>query len=94
MHHTRQKPLEQLALPEHDQRLVANPAGKIVGSLDGLRGANETHEEQGAPREERPRDGERRRERERPDQCRYVARTFLSSAVIAGTTSCRLPITA
>ena len=95
MHRAGQQPLEQLALSEHDHRFVADATRNVVVALDRLRRANETDEQQRAPREERPRDGERRRERERAGKRRcYASRAFLSSAEIAGTISCRSPITA
>ena len=41
VHHTGQEPLEELALPEHDHRLVADAAGQVVVALDGLPRAHE-----------------------------------------------------
>ncbi len=67
--------------------------GHVVVACDRLRRADETDEQQRAPREERPRDGERRRECERAGKRGY-SRAFLSSAEIAGTISCRSPTTA
>ena len=91
-----QQPLEQLPLAEHDHRFVADPTWNVVVPLDRLRSAHEADEQQRAPREEGPRDGERSRERERAckRRCPYASRAFLSSAEIAGTISCRSPITA
>ena len=96
MHRAGQQPLEQLALSEHDHRFVADPTWNVVVPLDRLRSTHEADEQQRAPREEGPRDGERRRERERAckRRCPYASRAFLSSAEIAGTISCRSPITA
>jgi hypothetical protein len=94
MHRAGQEALEQLALSEHDHRLVADALRNVVEAFDRLRRADEADEQERAPREERPGDGERRRERERPCGSSYVGRAFLSSAEIAGTTSCRFPITA
>jgi len=94
VHGAGQEPLEELALAEDDQRLVAHTERQVVEPLDRLRRAHEPYEERRAPREERARDRERRRERNRAGEYRYAPRAFLSSAVIAGTTSCRFPITA
>ena len=94
VHDARHQPLEQLPLAEHDHRLVPHPAGDIVAAVERLGGAHEPREEERAAREEPSRDGERGGERQRARGGRYVPRTFLSSAVIAGTISCRSPITA
>ena len=93
MHRAGQQPLEQLALPEHDHRFVANALRQVVGALDGLRRAHEPDEQRRAPREQRSRDNEQRCERDGAGKRRY-SRAFLSSAEIAGTISCRLPTTA
>jgi hypothetical protein len=94
VHGTGQQPLEQLLLPEDDHRLVADASRDVVSSIERLRRANEPREEERAPTEERTRDGEERRESDRAGECRYDPRTFRSSAEIAGTISCRFPITA
>jgi hypothetical protein len=90
----REQSLEELALAKDDQRLIAHTQGQVVEPLDRLRRTHEPHEEQRAPGKERSGDSERRRERNGAGECRYAPRAFLSSAVIAGTTSCRFPITA
>jgi hypothetical protein len=94
VHHTGQKALEQLALAEHDRRLVLDAAGNVVGAVERPRRANQLQEEQGAAREQPA--GDREQQREGDGACRggYEPLTFLSSAVIAGTISCRSPITA
>ena len=56
--------------------------------------AHEPPEQVCTPREERQRDGRDRREGERGQHVGYWPRAFLSSAEIAGTTSCRSPMTA
>ena len=94
MHHARHEPLEQLALAEHDRRLVLDAAGQVVGAVERPRGAHEPHEEERAPREQPAGDGEQRREGDGAGRGGYAPSTFLSSAVIAGTISCRSPITA
>jgi hypothetical protein len=93
MHRARYQPLEQLPLSKNDHRFVADTAGDVVVALDRLPRADETDEQERTPREERASDGERRRERNRAGE-RCYSRAFLSSAEIAGTISCRLPITA
>jgi hypothetical protein len=93
MHRARYQPLEQLPLSEHDHGFVANATWNVVVAFDRLPRANETDEQERASREERARDGERRRERNRAGE-RCYSRAFLSSAEIAGTISCRFPITA
>ena len=93
MHRAGHQPLEQLSLSEDDHGFVANATRNVVVAFDRSSRADETDEQERAPREERARDGERRRERERPSEGCY-SRAFLSSAEIAGTISCRLPITA
>ena len=89
MHQTGDEPLQQLPLPEHDLELGAGLARWILPAVvrDGARdeaveeGASTGRAEAG-PRHERD-EGER-----------AYARTRLSSALIAGTTSCRSPSTA
>jgi hypothetical protein len=93
MHRAWEHPLEQLALSEHDHRFVADTAGDVVVAFDRSPRADETDEQERTPREERAGDGERRRERNRAGE-RCYSRAFLSSAEIAGTISCKLPITA
>jgi hypothetical protein len=63
-------------------------------ALDRLAGTHEADEQQRAPREQRSCDGERGNQRDCAGKGRYCARTFLSSAEIAGTISCKLPTTA
>jgi hypothetical protein len=94
VHHARHEPLEQLALAEHDRRLVLDAPEDVVGSLERPRRPNEPREEQRAAREETTGDGEQRREGDGAGRDRYGFFAFRSSAVIAGTISCRSPITA
>jgi hypothetical protein len=89
VHRAGKQPLEELALPEDDHRLVANADGNVVEPLDRLARVDQPPQEERAPREQRPRDDEQRGERDRA-----YSRAFFSSAVIAGTISCRFPITA
>jgi hypothetical protein len=91
---SRHEPPEQLALAEHDHRLVAEASGDVVAAVDRLAGPNEPRQVDGAPEEEAARDEEQGGERDRAGGDGYVPRAFLSSAEIAGTISCRSPITA
>ena len=91
----RDEPLEQLALPEHDRRLVPHAAREVVGALERPRGADEPDEEAArAARTAAPATASSAARATAPATRRYEPRTFLSSAVIAGTISCRSPITA
>jgi hypothetical protein len=85
----RHEPLQQLALAEHDLDLVLD-AGKDVRrpvirlcSPDLLDEELRTEDRAGADDEQ-----------ERAEDDGAYERTFLSSALIAGTISCRSPITA
>ena len=89
-----QQSLEELALTEDDRRLVAQPRHDVVATVKRLRRANESREKERAPREQHSRNRERHGKTEGAGGGRYVPRTFLSSAVIAGTISCKSPITA
>ena len=59
--------LEQLALPEHDDRLLAQAVGHLVGAVDPRRLAHpdEPHEQPRAPREDAAEQRERRDEAQR-----------------------------
>ena len=97
VHEAGAEPLQELALPEHDRRLVPDPHREVRHAADRLARADEPREEEGAPGEERARDRDRDDERDRGGDARRRAQpafAFLSSAEIAGTTSCRSPITA
>ena len=89
------EPLQQLPLAEHDHGLVAHAPRHVARALDRLARADEPPEEERAAGEEPAGDGEQRREAERARRPGvYAPRAFLSSAEIAGTISCRSPITA
>ena len=94
MHDARHKPLQELALAEDDDGFVLDPLRQLVEALEWRAHADEAPEEERAPCEERQRDGRDRREGERGQGGGYWPRAFLSSAEIAGTTSCRSPMTA
>ena len=86
----RDEALEQLALTEDELDLVARAPRRLRGPVVRRRAHHLPREEQGSPREDpatgEDEDGEGNRARQ--------ARTFFSSALIAGTISCRSPITA
>ncbi len=88
------QPLEQLPLAEHDHGLVAHARGDVVEALHRLAEPDERDQQPGAAGEESAGHGERSGEAERSQRDVYEDCTFLSSAVIAGTTSARSPITA
>ena len=91
------EPLEELPLSENDDRLVAHAGRNVRQPVGGLPRADEPVEEEGTAREQPARDPHRRDERERGGDARRRAQeppAFRSSAEIAGTTSCRSPITA
>jgi hypothetical protein len=94
VHQPRPEPLQELALAEDDLGLVADAARKVVEALGGLAELEEVEEQLGPAREQRAADRESGGESERSDRDVYGERTFLSSAVIAGTISVRSPITA
>jgi hypothetical protein len=94
VHGAGQQPLEELPLPQDDHRFIADARRDLARAVDRLRGTNEAGEEERAPAEERTSDAEQRRESDRAGKRGYDPRTFRSSAEIAGTISCRSPITA
>ncbi len=94
MHQPRHDALQQRALAEDVDRFVADARGRVAAAIGRSRGADEPGEEQRAPAEQRARDDEQRRETDRAGGDAYVPRAFLSSALMAGTISCRSPITA
>ena len=63
------EPLEQLALAQHDDRLLAQARGDVAGALDARRLAHphEPHEQQRAAREQAAGEAERGGEGERAE---------------------------
>ena len=89
--------LQQLALPEHDDRLLAHARSDRVGAVDPRRLAHphEPHEQAGPAREDAAEERQRRDEAQRARGRRHQpARTRRSSALIAGTISATSPSTA
>jgi hypothetical protein len=85
--------LQQLALAEHELGLVADASWHVAGAVDRPASPHEPDEEERTPREQAAADRRERTEPERAGENGYP-RAFLSSALIAGTISCRFPITA
>ena len=94
VHQARAEPLEELALAEHDHRLVAGAARQVVEARRRLAHPHQVHEQLGPAGEQHAGHRQRRGERERSHQRVYCDRALRSSAVIAGTISVRSPITA
>ena len=94
VHQPRHDALQQRALAEHVDRFVADARRRVAAAVRRPRSADEPREEQRAPSEQRARHDEQRRESDRAGGDAYVPRAFLSSALMAGTISCRSPITA
>ena len=97
VHEARAEPLEELALSEDDRRLVADPNRELRHAACRLPEPEQPTEEEDAPNEQPARDRDRDDERDRGGDARRGAQAalrLLSSAEIAGTTSCRSPITA
>jgi hypothetical protein len=94
VHQARDEPLQELLLAEHDHGLVADALWEGVVALDRPARQDEPRQEERAAREEAAGDGEQGREPERAGQDVYAPFAFRSSAAIAGTISCRSPITA
>ena len=93
----RDEPLEELRCPSTIVGLVADARGRSRRAVDGLARPHEPGEEaaRGArTASPRPRSRRRARPRTRRSPTCSASRTFRSSAVIAGTISCRSPITA
>ena len=94
VHEPGAEPLEELPLAEDDRRLVLDALGDVVEAPERSAHADEADEQQSSPYEQRDRHGRDRRQGERGEPGRYPPLAFLSSAEIAGTTSCRSPMTA
>jgi hypothetical protein len=95
VHEPGDQALQQLALGDDHDRLLAQAVGHAVGALDARRAAHphELDEQPHAAGEEGPGDDEGGGERERARD-HAAPRTRRSSAVIAGTISATSPITA
>ena len=93
MHQPGHEPLQQLALTQRDDRLVAEAGGHLARAVARRRHPHQPEEQQGAAGEEPARDGQHDQERGEGDRV-YPPLAFSISAVMAGSTSCRSPITA
>jgi hypothetical protein len=94
VHQSRNQALQQLALAEHDRGLVAEARRDPVESVGGLTEPNEPREQEGAAGEQRACDGDRGCESDGAAEALYPPLAFLISPEIAGTISCKSPITA
>jgi hypothetical protein len=94
VHEAGYEPLQQLALAEDNRRLVQRSFRQVAGAVDRFAREREANQEEGAPRKQPARDREQRRESKRARERVYAPRAFRSSAEIAGTISCKSPITA
>jgi hypothetical protein len=84
----RDESLEQLALAEHDHRLVLDAPGHVIEALDRLAEPDERDEQARPAGEQGAADGEQRGERERSGRDVYDARAFPRPAVAAGAFPC------
>jgi hypothetical protein len=89
VHQAGDEPPQQLPLAEHDLELGPGLAARLLPAVVGDGPRDEAGEEDDPP--PRAQAGE---QCERGERERAYERIFLSSALIAGTTSCRSPITA
>ena len=90
VHQPRHEPRQQLPLTEDDLDLVPHPPRDVRRTVVRLRPPHLLREELGAVPGAAADD-----QQEQPEDDRtYEARTLLSSALMAGTISCRSPITA
>ena len=95
MDQARHEPLEQLPLPEHDHGLVLDALRHVVEALDRLAEPHEVDEQLSrAAQNSVPLTASAAASASAPSATLYGDCAFLSSAVIAGTTSARSPITA
>src|ERR671914_233924 len=94
VHQAGTEALEELALAQHDRRLVADAPGQVVEALARLAEPYQVDQELGPAREQKAAHGDGQREGDRSEKNVYGPRAFLSSAVTAGTISVRSPITA
>ena len=93
MHQPGAQALQELALPERDHRLVPQPRRHLARAVARLCRPHQPHEQQRALGEEAARNGGHTDQRDQGDGV-YPPLAFAIAAVIAGTTSCRSPMTA
>ena len=96
MHQPRAEALEQLALAEHDRRLVLDPPSgcRRRGTTGCACRATRPDQQADPAAEQRAADDHRGSKRDGGDRRDYVPFAFRISALIAGRISCRSPITA
>ncbi|MDX6521228.1 MAG: hypothetical protein QOF08_1833, partial [Gaiellales bacterium] len=78
---------------ECDHRLLAHPLWQLVEPRRGLAQPHDPNQQQGAAGEDASAHGQCRKQRDQGQRL-YPAPALRSSAVMAGITSCRSPITA
>ena len=93
MNEPREEPLEKLALAENDRGLVSRAASHVPAPRDGRRQREQAREEQHTPGEQ-PRAQRDRGRQQRGGEGYRDSLAWRIAALIAGTTSCRSPITA
>ena len=94
MHEAGDEPLKELPLAEHHRGLRLRPAPELAGPVGRPPEADDPVEEVRAPREQAPGDREHGDEDDRGGERAHPERAARIAAPIAGTTSCRSPITA
>jgi hypothetical protein len=94
VHQAGDESLEELALAEHDDRLVPEPLRQVVAARKRRTEPDEADEQERPAGGQRQRRGRDRRQGERGQSDGYRPLAFRISAEIAGTTSCRSPMTA
>src|SRR5207248_1615775 len=88
VHQPRNEPLQQLPLPEDDLRLSRDARRHLARPVARPRADDDPRQEERTACEDPAADEDERREGDRA-----YPRTRFSSALIAGTTSCRSPMT-
>jgi hypothetical protein len=94
VHQPRPEALEQLALAEHDRRLVLDAPRDVAAAGYGLGLSGEPDQQSDSAAEQRAADPQSDCQRDRGERRGYVPFAFRISALIAGRISCRSPITA
>ena len=94
MDEPRAQALQELALAQHDRGLMLGAARSIAGARRRRSRTQQVDQEADPDREQGSAHRQRHGEQNGGDGDSYVPLAFLISAEMAGTTSCRSPITA